>query len=104
MKKLSIAMLSMVLAGSMLLTACGGNTQTNEGAADDAAQTEQSTDGGTLVMGTNAAFPPYEFVDENNEVAGIDAEIAGAIAEKLGMTLEIKDRYYPCGHDRYPGP
>ena len=38
-----------------------------------------------------AAFPPYEFVDENNEVAGIDAEIAGAIAEKLGMTLEIKD-------------
>ena len=44
-----------------------------------------------LVMGTNAAFPPYEFLDENNKIAGIDAEIAAAIAEKLGMTLEIKD-------------
>lgn len=46
---------------------------------------------GTLVMGTNAAFPPYEFVDENGNVAGIDAEIAAAVAEKLGMNLEIKD-------------
>ena len=91
MKKLSIAMLSMVLAGSMLLTACGGNTQTNEGATDDAAQTEQSADGGVLRMGTNATFPPYEYVDENNNVAGIDADIAAAIADKLGMELEITD-------------
>ena len=91
MKKLSIAMLSMVLAGSMLLTACGGNTQTNEGATDDAAQTEQSADGGVLRMGTNATFPPYEYVDENNNVAGIDADIAAAIADKLGMELEITE-------------
>ena len=45
----------------------------------------------TLTMGTNAAFPPYEFMDENNNVVGIDAEIAAAVAEKLGMKLEIKD-------------
>ncbi len=44
-----------------------------------------------LTMGTNAAFPPYEFVDENNNIVGIDAEIAAAVAEKLGMELEIKD-------------
>ena len=44
-----------------------------------------------LRMGTNATFPPYEFVDENNEVAGIDADIAAAIADKLGMELEITD-------------
>ncbi|MBQ9429461.1 MAG: basic amino acid ABC transporter substrate-binding protein [Clostridia bacterium] len=42
-------------------------------------------------MGTNAAFPPYEFVDDNGKIAGIDAEIAQAIADKLGMALEIKD-------------
>ena len=47
--------------------------------------------GETLTMGTNAAFPPYEFMDENNQVVGIDAEIAAAIADKLGMELEIKD-------------
>ena len=41
-------------------------------------------------MGTNAAFPPYEFY-EGDTVVGIDAEMAQAIAEKLGMTLEIVD-------------
>ena len=94
MKKLSIAMLSMVLAGSMLLTGCGGNTQTTDDtSADDTQQSEtaENTEGGTLVMGTNAQFPPYEFRDENNEVAGIDADIAAAIADKLGMELEITD-------------
>lgn len=95
MKKLSIAMLSMVLAGSMLLTACGGgNTQPAENiGSDDTQQSEtaENTEGGVLRMGTNATFPPYEYMDENNEVAGIDAEIAAAIADKLGMELEITD-------------
>ncbi len=44
-----------------------------------------------LVMGTNATFPPYEFVDDSGKIVGIDAEIAEAVAEKLGMELEIKD-------------
>ncbi len=44
----------------------------------------------TLTMGTNAAFPPYEYY-EGDEIVGIDAEIAAAIAEKLGMELEIVD-------------
>ncbi len=43
-----------------------------------------------LVMATNAAFPPYEYV-EGNEFVGIDVEIAKAIAEKLGMELQIED-------------
>lgn len=45
----------------------------------------------TLTMGTNAAFPPYEYVDDEGNIVGIDAEIAAALAEKLGMELEIKD-------------
>ena len=96
MKKLSIAMLSMVLAGSMLLTGCGGGNNQAAGENDSAdtqqSETAENTDGGVLRMGTNATFPPYEYVDENNEVAGIDADIAAAIAEKLGMELEITDR------------
>lgn len=44
----------------------------------------------TLIMETNAQFPPYEFYEEG-KVVGIDAEIAAAIAEKLGMDLEIVD-------------
>ncbi len=95
MKKFSIAMLSMVLAVSLLLSGCGGNTDTqqNEDSNTDAAATDSTdtADGGVLRMGTNATFPPYEFTDENGEVAGIDAEIAAAVAEKLGMELDITD-------------
>lgn len=46
--------------------------------------------GKTLVMGTNAEFPPYEFYD-GDAIVGIDAEIAQAICDKLGYTLEIQD-------------
>lgn len=45
---------------------------------------------GVLVMATNATFPPYEFKESDN-FAGIDVEIAGKIAEKLGLKLEIQD-------------
>jgi polar amino acid transport system substrate-binding protein len=44
----------------------------------------------TLTMGTNASFPPYEYY-ENEKIVGIDAEIAAAIADKLGMELVIVD-------------
>ena len=45
---------------------------------------------GTLTMATNAEFPPYEFHD-GDKIVGIDAEIAQAIADELGMELEIED-------------
>lgn len=44
----------------------------------------------TLEMATNAAFPPYEYKD-GDSFAGIDIEIAQAIADKLGMELKIND-------------
>ncbi len=57
------------------------------------AKTESGAEAGkeTLTMATNAAFPPYEFKDDNDGFAGIDIEIAGLIADKLGMELEILD-------------
>lgn len=45
---------------------------------------------GTLVMATNAAFPPYEFYD-GGKIVGIDAEIMEAICKELNMTLQIDD-------------
>lgn len=45
---------------------------------------------GTLVMATNAEFPPYEF-REGDKIVGIDADFAKAIADKLGMELKIED-------------
>lgn len=52
---------------------------------------QQGVDGKPeLKMATNAAFPPYEFY-ESDKVVGIDAEVAAAIADKLGMKLVIED-------------
>lgn len=98
--------LALLLAGAMLMTAALAGC-TSDKPADDAAnppaddnstaqtgtadQGGATVEAGTLHMLTNAAFAPYEFVDDNNEVAGIDAEIAKAIADKLGMELKITD-------------
>lgn len=43
-----------------------------------------------LHMATNAQFPPYEYY-EGDKIVGIDAEMAAAIADKLGMKLVIDD-------------
>ena len=42
-------------------------------------------------MSTNASFPPYEMVADDGSFEGIDVEIAGAIADKLGLELVIDD-------------
>ncbi|MBR6542795.1 MAG: transporter substrate-binding domain-containing protein [Anaerotignum sp.] len=70
---------TMVFAMMTSLVGCGGS----EPAAE-----ESTTD--TLVMATNATFPPYEFY-EGEEIVGIDAELGAAIAEKLGMEFKIED-------------
>lgn len=113
MKKLAAVFLAGIMCAS--LAACGSSAaddaastdtqtaaeETAEETADDAAAAD--TEGETaeagevttvteeiLTMGTNAAFPPYEYY-EGDTVVGIDAEIAQAIAEKLGLSLEIVD-------------
>lgn len=53
-------------------------------------KSEDATGKETLVMATNAEFPPYEYY-EGEDIVGIDAEFAAAIAEKLGMELKIED-------------
>ena len=45
---------------------------------------------GTLVMATNAAFDPYEYI-EGGEIVGIDPEFAQALCDKMGYALEIED-------------
>lgn len=76
MKKLLALLMTVVLAATMF-TACGSSKSGDDGDK-------------TLIMGTNAEFPPYEY-RENNEVIGIDAEIGKAIADKLGMDFKIED-------------
>ena len=46
---------------------------------------------GTLVMATNAYFPPYETYDADQKVVGLDVDMAQAIADRLGMELKVED-------------
>ncbi len=71
MKKL-LSLLMAVMMLTALLCGCGGGN-------DD-----------VLTMATNAEFPPYEFM-EDGKIVGIDAEIAQAIADKLGKQLKIEN-------------
>ena len=45
---------------------------------------------GTLTVGTNAEFPPYEYYEEG-KITGIDMDIMQAVCDKLGMELKIED-------------
>lgn len=53
-------------------------------------QQDVAEDAPIFSMATNAAFPPYEYY-ENDTIVGIDAEIVAAIADELGMKLVIED-------------
>ena len=80
--------LAALMAGIMLFgfAACG-NSGSKAGDGD-----KKTGDGEkkTLTMATNAEFPPYEYHD-GDKIVGIDAEIAQAIADKLGYELKIED-------------
>ena len=90
------------LALCLSLAACGSSaasaSATSETATSAASAAEEAAPAaeittvtpGVLTMATNAYFPPYEFYD-GDTIVGIDAEIAAAVAAKLGMELKIED-------------
>ena len=108
MKKM-FALVLAVLMVAALLAGCGSSTAETKApettAAPAPAATEASApaeteaaapafttiESGKLIMSTNAAFPPYEMVADDGSFEGIDVEIAGAIAKKLGLELVVDD-------------
>ena len=73
-------------------TSAGTNTSADADTGDDAGEAGFTTvEAGKLIMSTNAAFPPYEMTTDDGGFEGIDVEIATAIAEKLGLELQIDD-------------
>ncbi len=105
MKKLTALLLGTAMVLS--LVACGATASTSEStassdaASSEAASTEASAETasaelttvtpGKLTMSTNAAFPPYEMTADDGSFEGIDVEVAEAIADKLGLELQIDD-------------
>jgi len=85
-----------LLCSAALLFACascGNETNIESKIPADAASSEVSSEVKVLKMATHAKFQPYEYYDGDN-IIGIDAEIADAIAKKLGMKLEIVDMQF----------
>ena len=89
-------------AAALALTACGGSSSSTASstASSAAASSEAASSGaaelatveaGKLTMATNAAFPPYEMTTDTGAFEGIDVDTAQAIAEKLGLELQIDD-------------
>ena len=98
--------LSLAACGSTASSAASSEAASPEAASSDAASSaaasseaasetetaELSTvEPGKLIMSTNAAFPPYEMTTDSGEFEGIDIETAQAIADKLGLELQIDD-------------
>ena len=103
--------LSLMIAAALVLSlaACGSTASSaasSEAASSDAASSEAASseaasetetaelstvEPGKLIMSTNAAFPPYEMTTDSGEFEGIDIETAQAIADKLGLELQIDD-------------
>ena len=88
---------------ALALTACGGSASSvaSSAAASSVAGSAAASAGAAgdlatvvaakLTMATNATFPPYEMTTDSGEIEGIDVDTAKAIAEKLGLELQIDD-------------
>ena len=88
--------LALMCAPAMMATAmvgCGSsnNNQPSGSDNDTDAAGLKTVQEGKLIMSTNATFPPYEMLDDEGNVVGIDVDIAEAIAEKLGLELQVDD-------------
>ena len=76
-----LLVVTMLVTFAVAFTSCGKKADVNEGAANDDAK--------VIKMGTNAAFPPYEF-KEGEEFKGIDVDIATAIAKYTNIPYDKK--------------
>ncbi|MCF6526424.1 ABC transporter substrate-binding protein [Streptomyces sp. JJ36] len=92
---------AIAVAGALLLSGCGDQT---DDAGDGGGEKTKSSDAplfdrlpkkiqdaGVIKVGSDIAYAPVEFVDENNEPAGIDPDLAAAMGEQLGVEFEFKN-------------
>ena len=80
MKKKIIAAAMAALVTVMSLAGCGSSAPAAGGSSN-----------GTLVVGTNTAFPPFEYVGDDGNPDGFDIALIKAIGDKIGMDVQIQD-------------
>jgi len=87
-------LLTPLLATTVLVAACGGTTPEPEAptpaSAGKIAVPAELKAKGTLTIGTDATYPPIEFMGADGKtVQGMDADLAGALAGELGLKAEV---------------
>lgn len=80
MKKILALILAMVMALS--LAACGKTEQKDE-------KKDDTADAKTFIMGIDAEYPPFSYIDENGEYTGFDVEVCKAACDLLGWDMQV---------------
>lgn len=80
MKKILAMILAMVMALS--LAACGKTEQKDE-------KKDDTADAKTFIMGIDAEYPPFSYIDENGEYTGFDVEVCKAACDLLGWDMQV---------------
>ena len=81
--KRSVLFVSMLVALSLILTACGGSSA--------ASHMEAIKQAGMIKVGTSADYPPFESVDSSGNKVGFDIELMTEVGKRLGVTVEWVD-------------
>ncbi|MFI8102034.1 ABC transporter substrate-binding protein [Streptomyces sp. NPDC086023] len=89
---------AIAVAGSLLLTACGDQTDSGSGSTKESPNSSSAPlfaklpkkiqDAGVIKVGTDAAYAPMEFV-ENGKIVGVDPDLGQALAKQLGVKFEF---------------
>ena len=88
MKKKLLSMMMVTALTAALVAGCGTKSEGN--VSDGDSSNTASQEDNKLIVGTEAGFAPYEYM-EGDKVVGIDMDIAQAIADAMGKELEIKN-------------
>ena len=87
-KKTILSMMVMILVGIVALTGCGGGDA--QDVDSDLTGWAYIEDKGELVIGLDDTFAPMGFRDEAGELVGFDIDLAGAVAEELGVAVKFQ--------------
>ncbi|GAA2559697.1 ABC transporter substrate-binding protein [Streptomyces fimbriatus] len=91
---------AIAVAGALLLTGCGDQTENNGSGSSDTTATaapladklpQTIRDKGVIKVGSDIAYAPVEFKDDSGKTVGIDPDLADAMGKQLGVKFEFEN-------------
>lgn len=81
-KRLKTVMAAVVLMGAMaMVQGCGGNRE----------EAKAGHGGRVLTVATEAAYPPFRYMDKDRHLVGFEIDLAKEIGRRMGAEIEIRD-------------